>query len=260
MSWNKVTTQVVTYLAFAEPLYSFYGLNGTDIVISQNLQNWEILGSIPSFSSWVAGLAYGNGAWVVAGNQVQDQFYNQGFFYTCTSATPTPSNWKISFNEPNTVPSVPVRSMMFANNMFLGTDDFSSYNSSDGIAWTNAVLSEVSECFMEFAGPSSDDGRFYYVCDPLLTSIYGYNWTQLVELGLLYIDGVSYAYYNGKGQYIATGGGGRLLTSSDGVHFTKEDNINDSTGFNWVSSFGDAQPCVAVSSADNSIYTYAPEA
>jgi len=227
------------------------------------LADWDKFGEIPDFS-YMVGLAYGNGVWTIAVNERQDTFYWRGYIYTCTASVPTSKNWQITFSEPNTVPSYPIESLMFGNGVFVATDWSSFYNSTDGNSWTTGIGNANGQggCFVQFTGPSTSEGYYYYTCNgpegisPVQVSSDGFNFTIILQEGLYEIIGISYAYFNGKNQYIATGADGSLLTSADGHHFTQQAPINRSSGFYWVASMGDSEPTIAVSADDNSIYSY----
>jgi len=184
--------------------------------------------------------------------------------YTCTASVPTTKNWQVTFSEPDTVPSASIESLMFGNGVFVFTDIDNFYNSTDGTTWTvgAGTAPGVGGCSLNFVGPATNEGFFYYTCEggvaPVQVSMDGYNWTQILQAGMGDILGISFAYFNGQYQYIATGGDGKFLTSTDGFHFTKGSPINHSTAFDWVAS-GYEDSTVAVSYADNSIYTNGAE-
>jgi len=140
--------------------------------------------------------------------------------------------------------------VVFGRGIFVVNSKKYLYISTDGRTWSEATRPSIdTNCNIKFVG-GEDTGLFYWVCTPgpLFYSTDGKSWVQpnlQNAAGVAFIEKPNPLYIGSDIQ-------GGFWTSTDGINWNQNGNVNTMSPFDLFASNGDI--ILAVSTADNSMY------
>lgn len=197
-TWQLIASNVREYfnaISYADsrfvavggvPYYIGGPVGSAAVVTSTNGFDW--VGSLTNLENQLSAVAYGNGLWVVCGDD--------GGIYTSTNAI----DWTNNSLPPT---SHDLHKLVYGNGRFVAFAIFRDliYQSTNGVDWVGAdtpLASEVGRVRYingRFIGVGGDDDGFVF------SSVDGLIWEKTTLAGTGWLAGVAY----GKGRYVAVG-------------------------------------------------------
>ena len=128
----------------------------------------------------------------------------------------------IEFNKHLTMGSDELRSITYANGMFVAVGSFSKIvTSTDGITWTKRLTASINYSYRSI---TYANGMFVAVgyspntSGAVITSTDGITWTKQTSPAKTHFYSIVYA----NGMFVAVGNSGAVITSTDGITWTKQ--------------------------------------
>lgn len=185
------------------PYYVGGPVGSAAVVVSTNGFHW--VGSLTNLENQLSAVAYGNGLWVVCGDD--------GGIYTSTNAV----DWTDRSLPPTTHD---LHKLVYGNGRFVAFAIFRDlvYHSTNGVDWVSAdmpLAMEVNKVRFingRFLGVGGDDDDGF-----IFSSVDGLAWEKIILEGAGWLAGVAY----GKGRYVAVGRDVSAV-SFDGTNWTTQ--------------------------------------
>lgn len=198
---NAGTEEPLNGVVFANGKFYATGRKNT-LAVSTDAASWTVQQAVKGGASdWLNSLTYGNGTWVAVGGGAR----GGGTIITSADAV----TWK---GQPS-VEELPYPGIFFSGGRFFLAGSSGVYTSTDGVNW----LRSGNESFMALA---SGRGRLVgvgYRQTAISTDGSGWQATPLPKDA--HLTGVAFS----KGQFVAVGQDGLVMTSSDGEHWVRQD-------------------------------------
>ncbi len=165
--------------------------------------------AVPSGGTGWTGVAFGNGIYAAVGSGVRGASYT-GSQWTSAAYTLTPYYFACC--------------LVFANGIFMATDQLNVTTSGNGLAWSSVAMSGTQG----LAGLAYGNGKWVAVDDRFFTedrlafytsSSNGASWQQVLT-NFAYQQPTGVAF--GNGVFVAVGYGGLVVTSPDGATWTRQ--------------------------------------